>query len=304
MDPKDLVDGLPQGVRVHASDDGVFAVRADLEREFLAAGYAPGEVPHPERADAIGKRPLGLVRAEGRAFLVRRYHHGGLLRWLTGARFASPSRPFDEWRVHERLHELGVAAPRVVAARAVRAFPFGWTLDLATERVEGASDLGELLARRRDGAAADPEWRRVLHAVGELIARMHAAGFEHADLTPRNLLVERASAGRPRLWVLDVDGSSFAAGSLSEERRVANLARLGRHLERMAGEHGAATTRVDRWRFLCAYAPDREERRRLARRLAARPVGGLHRLGWGLERRLGRGRGGAESHLGRDGAAS
>lgn len=298
MDLESLADGLPQGVRVLAGPSGVLAVREDVAQAFLGAGYAPHDEPRPARSQAVGKRPLGELRCGSRVLLVRRFQHGGLLRWLTGERFASPRRPFEEWRVQSRLSERGVATPAVVAARAVRGVLPLWRLDLATERVPGALDLGVLLAQRRDGALADAPWRRLLSAAGRLVAELHGIGFEHADLTPRNLLAETASlaTGEPRLWVLDLDGSRFAGAALDEGRRVANLARLQRHLLRMHSEHGARLSRGDRWRFLSAYAPERALRRRLARRLAARGAG-AHRLGWLLERVLGRGRGAAEAHL-------
>lgn len=305
MDPKSLADGLPDGVRVIAGPRGVLAVREDVAEAFLAAGYAPHDRPRPARADAVGKRPLGEVRAGPRSLLVRRFQHGGLLRWLTGERFASPRRPFEEWRLQSRLKALGIASPAVVAARAERAGVFGWRLDLATERIVGALDLGVLLARRRDGQLADAVWRRLLVATGRFLAELHRVGFEHADLTPRNLLAEAASlaGGEPRLWVLDLDGSRFADGPLDLARCAANLARLDRHLLRMRHEHRAGVSRSDRWRFLAAYSPERGLRRRLARALSGRG-GGLHRLGWLLERRLGRGRGSAEAHLRRGSARS
>jgi len=298
MDLESLADGLPQGVRVIAGPRGVLAVREDVAEAVLRAGYAPHDEPRPARSQAVGKRPLGEVRSGSRTLLVRRFQHGGLLRWLTGERFASPRRPFEEWRVQSRLSALGVASPAVVAARAVRGGVPLWRLDLATERVPGALDLGVLLVQRRDGALADPSWRCLLAAAGRLVAKLHELGFEHADLTPRNLLaeVEGLAAGEPRLWVLDLDGSCFAGAALDERRRVANLARLQRHLLRMQSEHGARLSRSDRWRFLSAYEPERGSRRRLAGRLATRGAG-AHRLGWLLERVLGRGRGAAEAHL-------
>lgn len=300
MDPKRLVQGLPEDVAVVGDARGLLAVRRDVVDAFLAAGYAPGDQPRPGRADAIGKRALGEVRTPGGTALVRRFQHGGLLRWLTGERFASPRRPFDEWRLQLRLTSLGVRSPAIVAARAVRTMPWGWRLDLASERIADAQDLGVLLARRRDGRLADAPWRALLSAAGRLLADLHERGFEHADLTPRNLLAQIAvhPDSAPRLWVIDLDGSRFSDGALQPRRRVANLARLARHLARMRREHALRLSRCDRWRFLCAYLPDRSERRRLARVLGS-PPRGWHRLGWFLERRLGRGRGGAEAHLGR-----
>lgn len=304
MDPKSLADGLPEGVRVISGPRGVLAVREDLAEAFLTAGFAPHDEPRPAQADAVGKRPLGEVRAGPHRLLVRRFQHGGLLRWLTGESFASPRRPFQEWRLQARLSDVGIATPAVVAARAVRAGALGWRLDVATERIAGALDLGVLLARRRDGRLADGSWRSLLAAAGRFVAELHRVGFEHADLTPRNLLAEAESlASAPRLWVLDLDGSRFADGPLDEERRVGNLARLERHLLRMQSEHGAGLSRSDRWRFLRAYAPEHALRRRLVRALQRRG-GGVHRLGWLLERRLGRGRGSAEAHLRRGSARS
>jgi tRNA A-37 threonylcarbamoyl transferase component Bud32 len=293
MDLETLAEGLPPDVRVIAGARGVLVVREDVAEAFLSAGYGPDDEPRPARSQSVGKRPLGLVRSGTRSLLVRRFHHGGLLRWLTGERFASPRRPFDEWRVASRLSERGMPTPAVVAARAVRAGVAGWRLDLATERVPDAIDLGVLLAQRRDGTLADPQWRRLLAATGRFLADLHRIGFEHADLTPRNLLAQVVG---PRLWVIDLDGSRFVAGGLDERRRTANLERLQRHLLRMHSEHGARLSRCDRWRFLAAYAPERGLRRRLALRLGSGGAG-AHRLGWLLERALGRGRGSAEAHL-------
>lgn len=303
MDSKRLADDLPGNVRVVIGARGVLAVREDWAEALLSAGYGPDDEPRPEVADAVGKRPLGVVRSGAQTLLVRRFQHGGLLRWLTGTCFASPARPFAEWRLQARLEALGIATPAVVAARAARRGLLGWELDLATERVTAALDLGLLLARRRDGQIAQAAWRNLLAATGRFVAELHEAGFEHADLTPRNLLADLDSleSPAPRLWVLDLDGSRFADGPLAGARRAANLARLDRHLLRMQREHGSGLSHCDRWRFLRAYAPERPTRLRLARGLRRRGAG-LHALGWLLERRWGRGRGTAESHLGRDSA--
>lgn len=284
-----------------AGPRAVLVVREEWADAFLAAGYAPGDRPRPAVADAVGKRALGEIRTPAGSALVRRFQHGGLLRWLTGERFASPRRPFDEWRLQLRLTALGVRTPTVVAARAERAFPMGWTLDLATERVVGAVDLGALLARRRDGRIADRAWRALLSEAGRFVSELHRVGFEHADLTPRNLLAEvgNSTDSAPRLWVIDLDGSRFAAGPLDEASRAANLERLQRHLQRMQREHGLALSQSDRWRFLSAYAREPAQRRRLARAVGSVQPG-WHGLGWALERRWGRGRGAAEAHLRRE----
>jgi hypothetical protein len=132
------------------------------------------------------------------------------------------------------------------------------------------------------------------------VGQLQARGFLHADLTPRNLLVERTSleSAAPRLWVLDLDGSRWGEG-LDEPARRENVRRLGRHVERLGREHGLRLERTDLARFLRAWQPLRGPRHEACRAIerARQRRSGLHRGGWWLERRLGRGRGGAEQHL-------
>jgi len=275
--------------------------REDLAEALVAAGLGPEGTPLLEPSDLVGKRPLERLRGVGEDLVVRRYHHGGLLRWLTGQRFVDPRRPFVELCLQRELQRAGFRTPEVVAARAVRAVPWGWKLAVVTRRVPEALDLGQALALRHTGQLQVASWRALVGEVGRLVAQLHASGFLHADLTPRNLLVERGSlgSGPPRLWVLDLDGSRWIQ-PLGERERRENLRRLARHVERLGHERGLRVGRTDLARFLRAWQPERPERHSACREIAARSRSrsGLHRGGWWLERLLGRGRSGAEGHLG------
>jgi 3-deoxy-D-manno-octulosonic acid kinase len=304
MKPSAVLERLGEaggGLRLVESARGSLAVREDLAQVLLDAGLGPDGSPHLAPLDLVGKRPLEGIEAPGGTLVVRRYRHGGLLRWLTGSRFLSPQRPFVELCLQRELARAGFRSPEVVAARAVRAQPWGWSLAVATRRIADALDLGQVLAQRRAGQLDLASWRALLREAGRFVARLHAAGFLHADLTPRNLLVERSplQARRPELWVLDLDRSRWVAG-LSDEARWANLARLARHADRLERERELAVGRTDRMRFLRGWCPEREPRHRAWRAIAARgrAASAFHALGWLLERRLGRGRSGAERHLG------
>jgi Lipopolysaccharide kinase (Kdo/WaaP) family len=289
------------GLRLLESARGSLAVREDLAQRMLASGLGPDDAPRLTPLDLVGKRNLEGIEGAGDAFVVRRYRHGGLLRWLTGSRFRSPERPFVELCLQRELARAGIRSPEVVAARAVRSRPWGWSLAVVTLRVHDALDLGQALAQQQAGQLDLAQSRALLREAGRCVARMHAAGFLHADLTPRNLLVERAALRdeRPDLWVLDLDRSRWVP-ELSDELRWENLARLARHVERLGRERGLAVGRTDRMRFLCGWCPERGPRRRAWRAIAerGRSGGALHAVGWLLERRLGRGRSGAERHLG------
>ena len=106
----------------------------------------------------------------------------------------------------------------------------------------------------------------------------------------------------PRLSVLDLDRSTGGGEALSGEQRVANIRRLWRHLERRRREEGTALSRTDLRRFWRGYAPrDGASRRgstggdagwkslQAALQAEGSKPGGLHAIGWFLERRLGRG---------------
>jgi len=281
---------LPDDYVLACGARGVLAVRREHARAFEAAGLgADGEWPlAPSRL--AGRSPLRELELGRERLLVRRYRHGGLLRWLTGARFADPSRPFREIALAHALRQAGFRTPEICAARARRAAGLGHRLELVTRRVPEAVDLARWLASPE--SRADPATRaRVFRAAGRLVRALHEQRFVHADLTPANLLLEPASLGDavPRLWVIDLDGARRTEGPLDRETCRANLRRLLRHVERLEREGALALSRSDRSRFARAYEPDRARRHEDARaigRVRSRWAP-LHALGWLAERAAG-----------------
>lgn len=289
-----ILGELPPGYLVHEDARGVVVRRADLAEAFEASGFGLDVNQSFAVSDLHGRRTLHEVVIAGRRYVIRRYHHGGLLRWLTGARFRDPERPFRELTLASRLAALGVRTPPIVAARALVAGGGAWFLDVASERIEGTHDLGRVLLADARGELSMSRKRSLCRAAGRLIAQLHALGFVHADLTPRNLLV-RDNSQDPELWVLDIDRSTFIP-ALDRDRATDNLRRLHRHISRLILEGRARLSTTDLARFALAYAPQRVERHALVRAIQAghRRSRGLHRAGWFLERRFG-GRG-ADAH--------
>lgn len=282
-----ILSQLPPSYLVVEDRRGVCARRADLAEAFEARGFGLDAARELPPSDLHGRRELRELELGGRRYVVRRYHHGGLLRWLTGERFRDPERPFREILLGLELAREGVRTPEVVAARALAAGNGTWFLEVASERVERSRDLGRLLAADARGELARATRRRLYAAAGALVAKLHALGFVHADLTPRNLLA-RDGADPPELWVLDLDRSTFVAG-LDRARAADNLRRLERHVARLALEGRARVARTDLARFARAYEPQRAVRHTLVRAILAgeRRSRGLHRTGWFLERHLG-----------------
>ncbi|MCZ6597815.1 MAG: hypothetical protein O7B99_09275 [Planctomycetota bacterium] len=281
-----ILDELPPGYCVEAARRGVMAVHADYVDALRSVSFGPEGGETLVESELAGRAPLYELTAGDERLLVRRFHHGGLLRWATGKRFADPERPFRELVVSAALAEAGVRTPLVVGARSRRAPIGGWYLELVTRRVDDVLDLGLWLHRLQSIGITAPARGRVLHAVGELVGRLHAVGLLHADLQPKNVLLgaDFAHASEPSLWIIDLDRSTLRE-RLSTAQRRANL----RRLFRAAARRAPFLTGSDHRRFLAGYGRGLGER--LAWKEEWRAILAEHRrrrsahsLGWVFER--------------------
>ncbi|MCA8981443.1 MAG: hypothetical protein H6831_15820 [Planctomycetes bacterium] len=282
-----VLEELPSGYFVEESPRGILALHTGVARALHTAGYGPEQDGEVVQSELSGRRPLYEFRVGEDAFVVRRFSHGGLLRWLTGVRFLDAERPFRELILSESLRRAGIRTPRVVAARAKMASGFGWLLEVVSRRLEDTVDLGHVLGRARRGEVDRAPKRRLLLEVGRLVSRLHKQGCLHSDLTPNNLLVDSAAlhGGEPELWVLDLDGSTLH-DALTDAQRRKNLRRLYRFVERRERRYGSALTRTDFARFFRGYDPEgrrwKADWRSVATMHSRRSV--FHALGWLFER--------------------
>lgn len=80
-----------------------------------------------------------------------------------------------------------------------------------------------------------------------MIARIHRAGLDHADLNAHNLLFEDSGRG----WVIDLDRSQLRIPAT--DWREANLARLQRSLLKLRGARTVAMVQQDYATLRSAY---------------------------------------------------
>src|SRR5690606_15004626 len=111
----------------------------------------------------------------------------------------SHTRCFREWRLLRHMMMLGLPVPRPVAARYHRRGII-YTQDLITVRIPDVEPLSTRLARKK---AERETWT----AVGACVARFHAAGVWHADLTAHNLQIDTGD----RIFLLDFDRGRLRA---------------------------------------------------------------------------------------------
>lgn len=282
---------LPNGYFVEEAPRGILAIDADVSRAFHQAGFGPESLGEFKTSALSGRKPLFEMECGGESFVMRRFHHGGLLRWITRERFLHPERPFAELIASDALRKSGVPTPRVVAARARILGGIGWGLDVITRRVTDAEDLGAVLDAIRRGEVPLADRFALARALGTLVRRLHRVGLLHADLQVKNVLVEWTDGenGRePVLWVLDLDGSFFVANPTKAERRR-NLRRLYRSARRRETSE-SFLSRSDFARFLLGYRPEggswKEDWRAIQASHARNSLG--HVVGWWLERQFSR----------------
>jgi hypothetical protein len=286
-----VLASLPEDYVLLRGRRGLLAVDRARQTQLAHAGFHPDGGERLPASDLAGRAPLRSIELSGERWVVRDFHHGGALRWLGQRAFLDPARPFRELCMAWLLDQAGIRTPRVVAARALRD-PLGWRLSLISVRVEDGVDVGSCLARMQRGELQGAARARCLRALGAFVGQLHARGFLHADLTPRNLLVSGVAGP---VWVLDLDRARLV-GPLSDGERRDNLRRLYRAVRRREAHAGPFLRAADFLRFLGAYRSAlgpgegwRADWRAIVQRDRGRAL--WHRAGWLLEDVLGEGAG-------------
>ncbi|HSM28986.1 MAG TPA: 3-deoxy-D-manno-octulosonic acid kinase [Thioalkalivibrio sp.] len=199
---------LPEAPAPWMFDDTALSER-DLVRERRGDGRGEVVFHSPPMTGPTGE------------WVLRHYHRGGAVARLLGDRYLwtglGRSRPWREFVLTARMYGEGLPVPRPLTAALWTGGPF-YRADLVTQRIPGAQPLDALLQQGRLA-------RRTWQDVGRCVRRFHDAGYCHADLNSRNILVDAAQ----KIWLLDWDrGRRQRSGAWRE----ANLRRLQRDLEK------------------------------------------------------------------------
>lgn len=118
-----------------------------------------------------------------------------------------PAERLVEFRNLARLREIGVGAPRPIVYAEERWCGVMLTHLLAIEKVPDAVDLEKVLAARE---LSEAQLADLLWAAGDMLGRMHAAGFLHRDFFPRNVLLSGPPSPAPRLYTIDCRKGSWS----------------------------------------------------------------------------------------------
>jgi 3-deoxy-D-manno-octulosonic acid kinase len=203
-----------------------------------------------ERAEAVGSGGRGGAwfvegtSAEGGfgPAVLRHYLRGGFAARFTRNRHlwrgVGEIRSFDEFRLLRELLRRRLPVPRPIAAIYWREGLF-YRAGILLERLQRV----QTLADRAATAGSDAPWKEA----GQMIARIHRAGLDHADLNAHNLLFEDSGRG----WVIDLDRSQLRIPATPW--REANLVRLHRSLLKLRGARSVVEVEKDYATLRSAY---------------------------------------------------
>lgn len=257
--------GVPETVRLSHDARETLAWTAGAEEAVRAVAAGVDDLPF---APGTGRARLRRLPSTLGPLVVREYRKGGLLRGVRGRRFRGRLRPLDELVLHRRLLGAQVPVADAVGAVALRGAT-GWRGFLLMREVEVAIDLEAFLYDPSVHPGVFP--REALAEAGRAVRALHDAGVSHADLHPKNLLLEGRTG---RVLVIDLDRARAHDGPLPDATRLENLVRLGRAVEK----HRLRGMRVGRraaLRFLSGYGGGPDAAGRWLERVRARLRRGL-----------------------------
>ncbi len=220
---------------VLAQQAGLDAASAEwLDPQALGARARP--------VSGSGRGGAWFVEAPGHALVLRHYLRGGAVAalnrdwhlWLGMAR----CRSIAEFRLLRHLRSERLPVPAPVAAGYWRAGA-GYRAAILLLRIEAVRSLAE----RVQSNGGDAPWEEA----GRLVARLHRAGVDHADLNAHNLLFGNDGRG----WVIDFDRATLRIPATGW--RELNLRRLARSLLKVAGPAQTALVGAGMQRLRSAY---------------------------------------------------
>lgn len=236
-------------------------IRPDRQEAFAGLDFEAflGLGRHTVRTGPDGARRTAWFERDGRRYFLK-VHSG--IGWREIAKCWLQGKPavvdaLTETRALERLAELGIPAPRLVAYGEHGWNPARRRSFVLTEALSDTEDLAEFLAQAP--RLSFVERSALTRALGDLTGRLHAARIAHRDLYLTHFRLRRAPQGAFELFLIDLHRARLA--------RPAAGRWIGKELAALRfSTLGLALTRADLARFRRAYrthVPEPHDRTRV-----------------------------------------
>lgn len=207
-------------------NDSRLLVHPYYNGEVKDAWFDPRQWGNQARPVSSGGRGgAWFITAGSRTLVLRHYRRGGLMSRVSERTYAfageSAVRSFSEFRLLNRLVNMGFPVPCPVAACYEKTSALTYRAAIIVERLDKATPLASRISDLDEQA-----WQ----SLGQLILRFHSAGVRHADLNCFNVLVRGKE-----FFLIDFDKGRFMPQGGADRWKVANLNRFARSLRKVAG---------------------------------------------------------------------
>jgi len=199
-----------------------------------------------ERAQPVsgsGRGSAWCIEASYGPCVLRQYLRGGMMAYLTREyhlwRGLGKVRSFVEYRLLHELHAKHLPVPMPIAACYLRK-GLRYRAWILMEQLMNVQSLAER-------AGITPEDPALWTRTGQLVARFHRVGLDHADLNAHNILFDANHKG----WMIDFDRCQFNIPDTSWRQR--NLNRLARSLFKIHGKRHRKAIEAGFTQLVAAY---------------------------------------------------
>ncbi|MBI5779439.1 MAG: hypothetical protein HZA49_08290 [Planctomycetes bacterium] len=234
--------------------DSLFSVGGNTPGAGTVQGR--GDYPVVKIKSSTGKEDEGVIRV---------YRRGGLAGLVLPDIFNNARRQLNELVLTEMGRMNGVPLPEIMGLQIKWVLPFFYRARIVVKKVSDAVTLEETLSfLAKEGDNRKELYTKKINLIASLvkaIRQLHNAGIYHRDLNIRNILVKRGGLDFTS-YIIDLDKSAYELGSkgLSLDKRIDNLIRLNRSLDKMLFKTGqsfrSVISHTDRLRLFESYFRD------------------------------------------------
>jgi len=219
----------------------------------------------PEWVQGRGDYPVATIKSSAgkeTEVIIRVYRRGGLAGLVLPDIFNDSKRPLNELVLTEKGRANGAPLPEILGLQIKWVLPFFCRARIVVKKIPDTMTLEEIIfSLAKEGRNHKELYRKKTNLIASLvkaIRQLHNAGINHRDLNIRNILIKRLNLDFTG-YIIDLDKSSNESGpkGLGLDKRIDNLIRLNRSLDKMLFKTGSSLKGVishtDRLRLFEAY---------------------------------------------------
>lgn len=208
-----------------------------LQSEHFSVSYWKSQ--NAITGSSTGREVAWFIQSQQDEWVLRHYWRGGLMAKFSRDKYLftgiQMTRPMLELALLEDMYQVGLPVPKPIAAKIERDGLF-YHGDILIEKILNTKDL---LAVLTEDSFTKEQWQQL----GQVIARFHNFGIDHADLNIKNILFD----GK-QFYLIDFD-----QGKKRVPRRFwqqSNLSRLLRSFKKQQTKYPQLNFDENAWQQL------------------------------------------------------